>query len=601
MKWLEWKNSSINKNYIYFRNENSIQKKEGELNFEGIHYKTNNIDKLQHYRLQKKTDKCCYLQFNYEIINNDLEKLKYNPDFKENENSVLDEPQQPSFIDNNKREKLQFIDENINEILYKKELYKQNILINKSINNNKNKNKNIKPKKINFSDFLSSCYEFEYICLDIINTPKIILSKIDILDFIYKCYLINSIPIFISNINIQNRISNSLGFKLDLPFISINSFDKLILGFKITGTTNKDIINNIPFKYINEISKKDYDLDKLIKKDIFSREKLKEEYTIQQQQKNKVNNSIIEEISFKQYFKTQHFTNLKYDDIILNINQSNITNTYIQIIFYILKFKQNKLKPRLFAYINKITNEFLSILEFTFQDYNIKIPIFKMKEEYLQDNNFNFIKFENHHLITMIQYILQSKNTEIINLLFPPTLNEYSSSYLDIIKNNTSSNTIVGINLYHYNRININKLQKYVFLNEIYYILSINHIINNISNNNINNKNIHFIIFSNKNDIPATKHIFEKIKLGFKNKFNFNYTHISEYNELFKIDNQNELFMKELYLLRNCDFIINSNNLFSILSMVNNNNKIYYPKKWLKDNIQNDILINYFDKEWIPI
>jgi hypothetical protein len=618
MKWLEWKNIAINENYIYYRNEKTSIKNEGLMNFEGIHYKINNIDKLKYYRLKNKTHNCAYLQFNEEIMNEELIQLIYKTNYQESTESTESKKSKKSNISLGTKEIMRESNENITKILFKKESRKQQILIDKY---QQNPNKFIIAHKIDYINFFEECYKYKYICFDTINLPNSILKKIDVLDFIYKCYLINCIPIFISKLNIEERIVNSIGIKLELPYIVLRSFEDFINSFKQKGTTNKDLNINIPFKFINEISKKDYDLDKLIKKTI----NIKNKHITEEQHKliednNKISNNIIINIELQNYFKTQKYTNLKYDDVLLNINDDKHTNNLINIIYYLLQYKNNLLKPRFFCYDTKYSNDFLSILEFTYQDKKIKIPIFLMKESYINNKNFNW---HTEKLDKKITYILiNNKSTifrDVLSYIIPPTIEEYSKSCIDIIKSETNANYVVGINLYHFNRLKQQKLSKYIFLNEIYYILSINHFINKIIKeyleyikNNLNNKIIkpviQFIIFCKKEDIKASEHIFSRINKGLKSPIEMKYNNIHDFDYITNLDNMtNQIYMRDLYIMNSCDTIISANNLFSLLTIILNKKEeksdlnkkvdtIYYPKKWLKDNIPNMNFIKMIQK-----
>jgi hypothetical protein len=615
MKWLEWKNIAINENYIYYRNEKTTSKKEGQMNFEGIHYKINNVSKLKYYRLQKKTHNCAYLQFNNEILNEELTKLVYKVNYETTEKTTqLSQPTKTN-ISKETTKNMEQTTENIRELLFKKESRKQQILVNKY---QEKPNKFITPHTINYSNFFEECYKYKYICFDTINIPNSILQKIDVLDFIYKCYLINCIPIFISKLNIEQRIVNSLGIKLELPYIVLKSFEDFIFSFNQSGSSNKELSINIPFIFINEISKKDYDLDKLIKKTInIINRNIKPEQNKLIEEEKKIPNNLIKDIEFKNYFKSQKYTNLKYDDVLLIIDDDKHTNNLINIIYYLLQYKNNLLKPRFFCYDTKYVNDFLSILEFTYQDNKLKIPIFLMKENYINNKNFNW---HNEKLDKKITYILTNNNNnnnnksifrDVLSYIIPQTIQEYSKTCIDLIKSETNSNYVVGINLYHSNRLKHKKLNKYIFLNEIYYILSINHLIENIikqylkylqenPKNKIMKPTIQFIIFCKKEDIHASQHIFGKIEKGLKTPVHIKYNNIHDFDYITNLDNMtNQIYMRDLYIMSSCDTIITANNLFSLLSIILNNKQepkpefnkkvdtIYYPKKWLKDNIPN--------------
>jgi hypothetical protein len=577
MKWLQWKNLSINENNIYFSNNNKPQKNEYEINFQGISSFINNLNLIKYYRNEQKKINCCYLKFDFQEFNNKLNILSY----KKNNNIDIDKKEN---IENNS--KLNNIDNNVKQLLFLKESKNQNILINKY---NKNPNKNIEIININYSNFFESCYKYKFICLDLLYTPKSILTNINVLDFLYKCYLINCIPIFITKTSIDNIITNNLGKHIKLPFISLKSFDELINGFNSNNESNI----NINFNYINDICKQDYNLDYLIYKKIYINEVVKTENN------NEIlNNELIENTNIKSYFNSQKYNTIKYDDIYIDTTKS--TNSLINIIYYLMKYINKTYKPRFFIDNSISSNEFLNLFHIIKQNLNINIPFFEMNDIYLNDKNFNFI--HNNNLNKQINYIFDNNNksirTRVLNILFSESIKTSTSNIISNIKNKVNSNHIVGLHLYHNERYTKNKLNKYIFLNEIYYILAIDKLIKNHLDNFIKNINtqqielpkIHFLIFSIDNDISVSTRIFNTIKNGYKSKISIDFSHIIQHNQ---ITNTNINFMKDMLLLNSCDSIITSNSLFSLLTIItSNSNNIYYPKKWLQNENNNDILIN---------
>lgn len=591
MKWLQWKNLSINEQNIYFSNNNKPQKNLNESNFQGISYFTNNINLIKYYRNEQKKINCCYLQFNIDNFNNSLESLTFKQQFN----------QQSNIEESKTTDKLSKINNNVNEILFKKQSKNQNILINKF---NNTSNKNIEILNINYSNFFEQCYKYKFICLDLINTPNIILSKLNVLDFLYKCYLINSIPLFITKSNIENIIKNNFNKNIELPFISVNSFDNLINGFISNGNTSNEALNiNIQFKYINEICKRDYNLDYLIYKKIYIND------IIKQEKQQPIDKELLQKKEELNYFNSQLYSSIDYDNIYLNT--SNTTNTFIKIIYYLMKYYNNELKPRFFIDNNESSNDLLSLFDLM-KSYNINIPLFTMKEEY--NTKFKFIDNSNKdELTSKINYIFNNKNNiqkdKVLNYLLPTQLNNDYQNIINNIKNKVNSNHIVGIHLYHNNRYNANKLNKYIFLNEVYYILAIDNFIKSYlnkymenlkSSSNIELPKIHFLLFTPKDSINVSQLIMNSIKNGYKSKITIDFTHINQHNQL--LNNGNNRFLNDMFLLSHCDSIITSNTLFSLLTMLfTSSNDIYYPKKWLKDNILNENFIMNFDKQWNSI
>lgn len=617
MRWYEWKNLSINENQVYFRNSMVQQKEDGKYNFEGIKYDLNNLDKLPKYRVERKERKCAYLKLSIDMIKSRLEELKYSPDYDGAKSNTID-------IYKNT------IIENQDKLLFKKQSKNINILTSKF---NKLNNNNITIVNLKYEDILESCRNYSYICLDLINTPEVLLKKIDILDFVYKCYLINCIPIFITKINMNKYFFNSVNVKIELPYICIENFEKLIAGFE--NKLEQNIIN-IGYKYINEICKTDYDLDKLVIKKVLTRNYIKQQY--KDAIDKKIDNTIIDIVKDRNYFKDQYTCELEYDDILLDTKDD--TNLLLIVIYYLMLYKKGTCKPRFFAYDTIETNNFLSMLEFIYQDRKIRIPIFKMNSVYISHKKFKFINIEydklyNNQKSFIIKdniskiikdiYLNIDKIEETTNILSSSTIQEFNEECIKEIKNKTNTNYIIGIHIHQYKRYKSNKLEKYCFLNEIYYILAIDKMLKDIMNKYIEEfkrkrvlkqkielLKVHLLIFSTKEDEDVSRLILDSIIKGYKTKLRLSYSHINDYISLTSLNNikkedsnYNDIFMNHMNILSLCDSKISSNSLTSILADIyskNNtiNNNVLncklncIPGKWLIDKEKNNELIKNF-------
>lgn len=455
----------------------------------------------------------------------------------------------------------------------------------------------------NYKDIYSYIHEYEFVCLDVDKT------RINMFDFMYKCYLMNVIPIIIS-------LTQDTNMKYKVPYLLFRYYD------------THDIQREVRL-YKDILKTKHYDFQQILVQhsNIFQRSLYFQKtfmYHTLEDCKNiilsckKPTNFMIEFL----YFLHKNNTNNELYRLFVKMDDVPMFKTQcMKYLKNIAVFREIKNKQSIVLQDNTVNSLMVQSQTNASQNKKALQELLSMMEN--DNSSTKSILFEESvpSLFTnKITYLFQDGNNDLKKHILDTYIytNPLIQAYGSYIQSMTSlkQTQFVGMNLYYSTRFNSTKLNTFTFINEVYYILALHAIVKKIDTVNMRITNrqrkihtIHIVVVCPKQDQQIVSSVIERIKEAYSTKYKIEYSSIDTHFRSFLMDensgtleNTNFELVKDILfnnslndidycmLLSKFPYLIATNTLFSLLSMYmssTNKNNIIIPKKWLNEPISN--------------